>query len=63
MRELEKYSFLQRILIANKIDVDQHRQIPGFRGQSLAEEYKVQHVEISCTKNVNIVLAFKAMLS
>jgi len=62
MHDLDKYTFLQKIVVGNKSDLADSREVPNWRAQNLAEEYNVQYMEASCETGYNIDEAFLAII-
>ena len=54
-------SDVERMLIGNKSDMYEIRQIPVERGQKIAKEYDIPYYETSAKLNLNIEEAFYAM--
>ena len=50
---------VHKILIGNKIDMEQKRKVPTAKGQALAAEYGVPFFETSAKTNVNVEAAFE----
>lgn len=49
------------ILVGNKCDVDDKRQVSVAEGQALADEYSLQFFETSARNNINVDEAFRAI--
>lgn len=50
-----------KILVANKCDLEEKRQVSRGRGQSLADELEISYVEVSALSNSNIEEAFTGL--
>ena len=64
LEDIEKYapaSGLEMMLIANKCDLEDRRQVTTTEGKGLAEEHKMAYIETSAESNHNITEAFENM--
>lgn len=50
------------ILVGNKADLEQERQVSGPEGKSLADNLSIEHVETSAKQRVNVDLAFHELV-
>lgn len=60
MRKIEEHANedVDRILVANKCDLESKRQITRERGEMLAQNHGIQHVETSALSSENVDRAF-----
>eukprot|EP00485_Elphidium_margaritaceum_P004880 CAMPEP_0202689270 /NCGR_PEP_ID=MMETSP1385-20130828/4571_1 /ASSEMBLY_ACC=CAM_ASM_000861 /TAXON_ID=933848 /ORGANISM="Elphidium margaritaceum" /LENGTH=217 /DNA_ID=CAMNT_0049344381 /DNA_START=59 /DNA_END=712 /DNA_ORIENTATION=- len=63
MRNIETHSSgdIEKILVANKVDLKDERVISSERGQKLADEYGIKFVEASAKNDINVKDAFVEM--
>jgi len=54
---------VNKILIGNKCDWDEKRQVSTERGQALADELGIPFMEVSAKSNINVEKAFFTLAS
>merc|ERR1712137_817502 len=65
MEELERYHprRLPRILIGNKLDKEEERQVSQADGEAFAQEYDMSFAECSAKTNTHVQDAFRSLVS
>eukprot|EP00899_Mesostigma_viride_P009616 jgi/Mesvir1/18656/Mv17156-RA.1 len=60
IRNIEQHASdsVNKILVGNKCDMEDKRQVPTSRGQALADEFGIQFFETSAKSNINVDKAF-----
>lgn len=60
IRNIEQHASqsVSKILVGNKCDMDQDKQVETARAQRLADEYNIQIFEASAKNNINVTESF-----
>ncbi|XP_026190212.1 ras-like GTP-binding protein RYL1 [Cyclospora cayetanensis] len=60
MQNVEEFAdpSIVRVLVANKLDLQQQRQVSRSKGEDLAREYAIPFIETSAKSNINVEEAF-----
>ena len=63
MNEVEKHASdnVSRILVGNKNDLTDHRQVTAEEGKDLADHYNIRFIETSAKDSTNVEEAYTAM--
>lgn len=63
MNEVEKHAndFVSRILVGNKNDLTDQRQVTAEEGKELADHYNIRFLETSAKESTNVEEAFTLM--
>ena len=51
------------LIVGNKIDLEEHRDVPSELGEALAKKYSTFYIETSAKTGENIELAFKMLIA
>lgn len=61
--DLDNSEFIPMILVGNKCDLENDRQVQSIDAQKLADEWKVKYIEVSAKNKTNIYELFEELVN